>query len=280
MRKEVRIKSKYEDLKEGLLYVTDDLRLLREMRAAGKAAAAVLTPENRDEDFSGVPYALERPEELEEEDWERLYRRLIRLPWYIAETHRCRIREMTETDLDRLYEIYADAEITRSIEPLFENRDKERRYIGDYRRYVYEFYGYGMWVIEEKTSGQVIGRAGVEAKTIECGAAAKEDGQDGKESGGQADKETDGKGAGEESVSETWEETIELGYMVAALWQRQGIAYEACSAVLDYVRREIGPVSVTARTLPDNLPSIRLLDKLGFQKRKQSGTYLIYEKRV
>lgn len=280
MLKEVRIKSKYDDLKEGMLYVTDDLRLLKEMQAAGKAVAAVLTPENRDEDFSGVSYAVERIEELEEEDWERLYRRLVHLPWYIAETRRCRIREMTETDLDRLYEIYADAEITRYMEPLFEDRDKERRYIGDYRRCVYEFYGYGMWVIEEKVSGQVIGRAGVEAKIIEYGQAAEEDGQGGKEIGGQDNGEADGQGGREESGLETWEETLELGYMVAAPWQRQGIAYEACGAVLNHVRQEIGSVSVTARTLPDNLPSVRLLTKLGFQKRKRSGSYLIYEKRV
>ncbi|MBO5093140.1 MAG: GNAT family N-acetyltransferase [Lachnospiraceae bacterium] len=240
MLKKIKIKSKYDDLRNGLLYVTDDLRLLQKLREVGEAAAAVLTPENRDEDFSGVPYAVERMEELEEEDWERLYRRLAHLPWQIAETERCRLREMTAADTDRLYEIYADTEITRYMEPLFEERDKERRYIEDYRKYVYEFYGYGMWVIEEKASGQVIGRAGIEAK----------------------------------------EETLELGYMVALPWQGKGIAYEACGAVLEYVRREIGSVSVTARTSPANLPSIRLLEKLGFWKRRKSGEYFVYEKTV
>ena len=68
MLKKIKIKSKYDDLRNGLLYVTDDLRLLQKLREAGEAAAAVLTPENRDEDFSGVPYAVERMEELEEEE--------------------------------------------------------------------------------------------------------------------------------------------------------------------------------------------------------------------
>lgn len=257
MLKEIRIKSKYDDLEEGLLYATDDLRLLKKLQKAGEAVAAVLTPENRKEDFSGIPYAVEQIEELEEEDWERLYRRLVKLPWHIAETRRCRLREMTAADTDRLYEIYDAAEITRYMEPLLEDREKERHYIEDYRRCVYEFYSYGMWVIEEKESGQVIGRAGIEAKVIE---------RDGK---------TDG-----QSGTEMREETLELGYMVALPWQRQGIAYEVCGAVLDYVRREIGSVSVTARTLPDNLPSVRLLTKLGFQRSQKRGAYLIYEKIV
>ena len=67
----------------GTLYLTDDLAFLRMLRANGEKAAAVLTEENRDADFSGIPYAVERPEEMEPDDLERLYRRLAGLPWNI-----------------------------------------------------------------------------------------------------------------------------------------------------------------------------------------------------
>ena len=43
----------------------------------------------------------------------------------------------------------------------FADKDKETQYIQDYIKNVYEFYGFGMWTVVEKASGQVIGRAGV-----------------------------------------------------------------------------------------------------------------------
>lgn len=239
MLEKIRIKSKYKDISdESWLYLTDDLQLLKELQKAGEKAAAVLTPENGSKDFSGIPYAVEKPEELEEEDLERLYRRLAGLPWYILETNRCRLREMTPADTDRLYEMYADPGITRYMEPLFENREEERHYIEDYRKYVYEFYGYGMWLIEDAISGQVIGRAGIEAK----------------------------------------EEALEMGYMVAVPWQRQGIAYEVCRGILTYVQREIECERIVSRVRQDNFPSVRLLVRLGFHQLKKCGDYMIYEK--
>ena len=209
----------------GTLYLTDDLAFLRMLRANGEKAAAVLTEENRDADFSGIPYAVERPEEMEPDDLERLYRRLAGLPWNILETERCRLREMTVADVDRLYEIYADDSITRFMENLFESREEERRYAADYRRCVYEFYGYGIWIVEEKATGTVIGRAGLEPG----------------------------------------ERGVELGYVIARPWQGQGIASEVCRAVLAFAEREIDCRRVISRVQSQNDASVALLKKLGFR---------------
>lgn len=211
----------------GILYVTDDLKMLRELLADGKRAAAVLTEENRGEDLSGIAYLLERIEELEERDYERIYRRLSGLPWEILETERCLLREVTEEDLDALYALYAEKSITRYMEDLYEDPEAERKYITDYRKYVYAFYEYGMWVIEEKESGRLIGRAGI-------------DPHDGKH---------------------------ELGYMIGVPWQRQGYAYEVCRAVLAYAWQEIeGCQEIYSRVQAENTASVRLLEKLGFEK--------------
>lgn len=208
----------------GILFLTDDIKLLKRLQRKGEKVALVVTEANRDMDFSGIPYALEKTEELEQEDFERLYRRLAGLPWDILETPRCRLREMTVEDVDRLYEIYEDASVTRFLEDLYEDRDKERKYAEDYCKYIYGFYGYGIWIIEEKSSGEIIGRAGVEPR----------------------------------------EEGIELGYVIAAPWQRQGIAFEVCSAVLEYVKQDVGWEKVICRVHPGNSASIGLLGKLGF----------------
>ncbi|WWR15608.1 GNAT family N-acetyltransferase [Lachnospiraceae bacterium JLR.KK008] len=224
MLQEIIIKNGNRVTEEGVLYLTDDLKLLKALKREGKAVAAVLTDENRGEDFSGIPYAVECVEELEEQEITKIYRRLTGLPWEILETDRCRLREMTVGDLDRLYEIYDTADTTQYMEGLSGDREEERAYIKDYCKYMYGFHGYGIWLIEEKTAGVVIGRAGIEP------------GEDG----------------------------TELGYMIAAPWRRKGYAFEVCSAVLDYTWREIGCHEVICRIRHGNRASAGLLKKLGF----------------
>ncbi len=224
MLREIKIIDQRKPERSGILYLTDDMRQLKALQKAGKAAAAVLTEANRSEDFAGIPYALEKVEELEREDFEKIYRRLAGLPWDILETARCRLREMSEEDMDGLYEIYREPSMTRYMENLSADRTEERGYIQDYRKYVYEFYGYGIWVIEEKRSGRLIGRAGLEPRGIEA----------------------------------------ELGFAVASPWQGAGIAYEVCDAVLKYGFGEIGCEKIIARVVRDNMAGLKLLKKLGF----------------
>lgn len=226
MIKEIDISLKKENRMERL-YVTDDLPLLHQLVSEGKKVAALLTEENCHKDFSGIPYALERIEELEDADYERIYRRLAKLPWDILETKRCLVREMTEADLEALYELYADKEITRFMEGLFENPEEERSYITNYRKFVYEFYEYGIWIVEEKNSGKIIGRAGVDPR----------DGEN------------------------------ELGYVIGAAWQQQGYAYEVCRAIVDYIWQTQSDLeTIVSKVHKDNTASIKLLQKLGFEK--------------
>ena len=45
----------------------------------------------------------------------------------------------------------------------------------------------------------------------------------------------------------------------------QGLAFEACSALMSYAERELGAKLFTAGTALDNAPSMRLLERLGFE---------------
>lgn len=240
MLKKIQITMQREAL-EDVLYLTDDLKLLHELLQTGKKAAAVLTEKNRTEDFSGIPYALEQIEELEIEDYERIYRRLAGLCWEILETSRCRLREMTQEDLEALYEIYAGEGITQYMEGLYENPEKEREYIRDYIKYVYAFYEYGMWIVEEKETGRIIGRAGIEPM--------------------------EGKN--------------ELGYVIGRPWQRQGYAYEVCQAVLEYMQQRVkGCEEISSRVHIENAASIALLEKLGFECCEQKEGMRCYRLRL
>ncbi|MDO4263397.1 MAG: GNAT family N-acetyltransferase [Deinococcus sp.] len=57
---------------------------------------------------------------------------------------------------------------------------------------------------------------------------------------------------------------VEIGYGLTEVGRGQGYATEAVSALLDHLRGWPEVQTVLAETLPDNRPSIRVLEKNGF----------------
>lgn len=212
-----------------VLYITDSEAGYHMLKQQGRYVLPYRHEENRDVDFTGALYVIEQIEEVDFETIDMAYRRLACLPWNILTTKRCIIRETTVEDADSFYEIYAEPEITEYMEDLYADRDEEIAYIEEYRKKVYEFYGYGMWTVLTK-DGTVIGRAGI-----------------------------------------SWREGFdlpELGFVIGVPWQRQGYAYEVCSAILDFAREELGFTQVQALVMEGNEKSVALCEKLGFEKGK------------
>ncbi len=56
----------------------------------------------------------------------------------------------------------------------------------------------------------------------------------------------------------------EIGYAIAPKHRRKGYAFEAISAVVDLLRKDLLFEMVVAGVLPENIPSAKLLEKLGF----------------
>ena len=177
-------------------------------------------------DLSGYPYVLEQAEEVEEAYLEKIRCRLLGRPCEILQTRRCIVREICLDDVDKLYEIYADPSITLYMEGLYAKKEEEIAYTRDYIRYQYGIYDFGMWIIEDRQSGEVIGRAGLDLRPDR--------------------------------------EDAELGYMIRKNRQGQGLAYEVCTAILAYTKEELGFEKLFARTRKENLASVMLLKKLGF----------------
>lgn len=182
---------------------------------------------DRDRDFSCCRYAMMHPLELDAEYFELIYRRLRRLPWDILETERCTLRESTVADVPAFYEIYKEPSITAYMENLFPTPEEENAYMEDYIDKVYAYYDFGVWTVLEKATGQVIGRAGL-------------------------------------SYREGFTEP-ELGFVIGVPWQGQGLAYEVCSAILDYGRRVLDFERVQVFVEPGNEASLALCRKLGFK---------------
>lgn len=214
------------DGREGELYITDDADIARALRREGQAVLIYLHTGNSDQDFSDFLFAVEDPEELEPEYVERVYRRLKGLPWHIMETQRCLIRETTPDDVEAFYRIYSHPAITKYMEGLYPDVEQEKQYVREYIEKVYTFFGFGVWTVVEKDSGEVIGRAGLSYRE------------------GYADPE--------------------LGFIIGVPWQRQGYAGEVCRAVLAYASAALEFRKVQALVETENVPSLRLCEKLGF----------------
>ena len=58
---------------------------------------------------------------------------------------------------------------------------------------------------------------------------------------------------------------VELGYVIDEKFRRRGFAYEACKAIIEEAEKR-GAVYLYCRIKSANTPSLKLAEKLGFQK--------------
>lgn len=159
---------------------------------------------------------------------DRIMKRAQGLPWITVVTRRCFLREITPEDLDDLFALYAQPGITDYTQPLYE-RPAEEQYTRDYIANMYRFYGYGMWLVRDRKSGALIGRAGFSHQDL-----------------------------GAEIV-------LEMGYIIGVPYQRQGYATEVCEKLIEFARTNLSDFgTLNCFVEPGNAASHGLLKKLGF----------------
>lgn len=223
------------------LLITDEIQTAYKAKEEGKYVVLSL-PADGDYSYEDFPFVLMDANEVTTDYLDKLILRFEDKPWHILETRRCKVREMCEEDVDRLYQIYAHPEVTAFMEPLYEDPDQERAYVTDYKKCHYRFYEFGMWVIEEKESGQIIGRAGFDM--------------------------TD------------YSENPQLGFMLTQTLWRQGYMKEVLTALLEYAQKELLFTVVEARSHIQNIASIELLKGLGFNRIGEKDYHYIFSKNL
>ena len=210
--------------------MTDIPDVCRLAQEKGIPSLLYLHDGNKEESMSQIPYAITDFDGIDYAYLCNIAKRFYHIPWTILQTRRCVLREMTEDDLDALYEVYKDPEVSRYTENLYEDREKERTYIRDYIEQVYRFCGLGIWVIVLKETNTIIGRAGL----------AWRDGYD----------------------------TPEIGFVIAKDYQRQGYAFEVCDSILQYCK-EMDFKTIRVLYQKENVASEKLCKKLGFEVKRE-----------
>ena len=193
----------------------------------GIATMAYANPEFPHQTYSGVNMLVEGFEEVDVDFLEKVYQRYHHIPWTILETKRCMVRELTLEDLDDLFVLYRDEEICRYTDALHayeEEKELQRAYIEN----MYRYFGYGLWLVFFKETGELIGRAGLEHREYHD------------------------------------EIELDLGYVIGTSYQRQGFATEVCEAIIEYAKENTGFERINVLIKDENLASKKLAQKLGF----------------
>lgn len=209
-----------------MLLITNSNETIKLAKSYGIACVGYIP--NRDR-FLRCSYVIEGFDEVDIDYLNKIYLRFHNIPWTITATDRCIIRELTLEDMDALFDLYSKPGMTKYVEPLFDYEEEleyERKYIEN----MYGYFGYGMWLVFSKESGELIGRAGLEHR--------------------------DYNGDGDE---------LELGYMIAPEYQNMGYATEICTAIIKYAKDNLDFNRINCLIDDDNIPSIRLATKLGFK---------------
>lgn len=242
----VTLKRTEEYKREETLVITDEPETAARFLKDGWYVVILYHEKNRDKLFPPVRYGVEDLFLLEYRSYEEAFKRLAGLPWNILETDRLKVRESTVEDVDAFYRIYRDPSITYFMEDLYPKKEEEEAYMKAYIDQIYGFYGYGLWTILLKETGEVIGRAGL-------------------------------------SVREGYE-LPELGFVIDTAHQRKGYAFEVCAAILVYAKEELAFDQVQALVNEKNAASLGLLSKLGFEFQKNvivsDYDYKLFEKKL
>jgi RimJ/RimL family protein N-acetyltransferase len=150
------------------------------------------------------------------------------------ETERLILREFRKDDLDAHAATLGDEEVMRHIggKPIG-REDSWRRLLSGVG--MWSLIGMGPWAVELKADGRMVGHCGFF----------------------QFNRDMEPLILGEP----------EMGWIFDRTVHGQGIAFEACAAALGWAEREIGAASYPAIIDVDNVPSMKLAEKLGFERQ-------------
>ncbi len=166
---------------------------------------------------------LEEPETVSIGYLNQIYCHARKIPATIAETKRCFIREMTAEDMDALYEILTEEEVSRYLPVKSGSKEDEMEKLLSYVLHVYSFFEYGYWGVFHKETGELLGRAGFKEGTY----------------------------------------PLKAGYVIKRSEWGKGLATEVLTELIQYAKDELDCFEIYADIDERNTASLRVAEKCG-----------------
>ncbi len=151
---------------------------------------------------------------------------------YLLETERLRLRELRPDDVNALHGVLGDPETMRYYPHPFTREETTAWIDKNLERYAED--GHGLWAMELKTSGELIGNCGPTVQRV--------DGDD----------------------------LVEIGWHVRRDLWRRGFATEAAEACRDHAFDALGLPRVISLVRPENKGSCRVAEKIGMTVWRQT----------
>lgn len=166
----------------------------------------------------------------------------------IIQTERLFLREMTHDDFDALYKVLGDSDIMKHYLYTFD----EQRVHGWIDRNIerYSVFGFGLWAVCLKETGEMIGDCGLTIQNINGNPRP------------------------------------EIGYHIRRDMQRKGYAGEAASAVRDWAFENTPFLRLFSYMKKDNIPSAATAESIGMsfdfdykdEENELTSVYSVYKK--
>ena len=151
---------------------------------------------------------------------------------YIIETERLRLREFDSTDGELIFELLNSKGWLKYIgSRSIATIEDAVNYIETKLQKGYRESGFGFYLVELKATG---------VKTGMCGLVKREGLDD-----------------------------VDIGFALLPQYENKGYAYESSMAVIQYAKNKLKINKLAAITMPSNLTSVKLLEKLGMKFDKK-----------
>ena len=145
----------------------------------------------------------------------------------VIKTDRLLLRRFTEDDAPLLYELNLDPEVIRYTYDPMTDVEHAKNVLSEVILPQYVLYDHGRWAVHLRSNAEFIGWCGLKY------------------------------------LSETNE--VDLGYRFRKKFWGQGYATEAASACIEYGFKRLNLHRIVGRAVPENLGSIRVLEKCGLE---------------
>ncbi len=223
------------------IVIEDSYNGVTAAKAANMTCIGYYNPNSGKQDLKSADILVEGFDEIDFSFIHQVYQQSHGTEIHLS-TDRTIIRELTLDDVPNMIQIYQHPEIKKYIDydcaSLEIEIEKHKAYIQN----VYRFYGYGLWGVFDKSNNQLIGRCGIELKSI------------------------DG------------EQIFELGYLLDPTYHRKGYATEFVTEVINYCFQALNIDRITAFIDKNNSSSINLayrtrMNQIGEHKTRYRDCY-------
>ena len=165
----------------------------------------------------------------------------------ILESKRLILRRLVSEDLDALWALYCDPEITRYIPDAPKTLDEARKELEWHKNGHPRNPDLGLWATIHKGTGRLIGRCGLLPWTIEG------------------------------------QEEVEVAYTIARDFWGQGLATEAAQGIVRHAFERLNITRLICVIEPENIASMKVAEKIGMTFEKamvdEIGPYHLYSRR-